>query len=115
MLKILLRNGWTVIAPLFGFSNFLMLSYMTLIKDAIPIWLFGVFFAPLVIVTLVVIGNIFRKKQMRTDLDSSYMEAAESAKSLRILYDMILDPDNAEKRNEAILRREFLLKIEEKR
>lgn len=109
-----LRNGWGVIAPIFGFSNFIMLAYMTLIKDAIPIWVFGILFAPIIIIILVIIGNVFRKKQMRTDLDVSYMEASESAKSLRILYDIILEPDNLEKRMDAIKRREFLKGIEDK-
>ena len=87
---------------------------MTFINEVMPLWFFAVVFTPIIAILLVLIGNVFRKKQMQTDLDLSYMEASESAKSLRILYDMILDSGNPNKRDEANQRREFLKKIEEK-
>jgi hypothetical protein len=77
-----LRNGWQIIAPVFGFSNFTMLAYLTFINDMMPVWLFGLISTPPILIILIFIGNVFRSKQMPMDLNLSYVKATEAGKTV---------------------------------
>ncbi len=83
-----LRNGWVVFSPVFGLSNTLMLAYITFVSDLFPLWLFIVVSLPIVIITLIVIGDLFRKKQLDTDLDLSFQRATLHGHTLYLMMKM---------------------------
>jgi len=72
-----IRLGWTVIAPIFGFSNFVMLIYMTLELD-LPLYIFAPAVAITIAFILVLIGKTFREKQLSTDHNLQYFKATEA-------------------------------------
>lgn len=71
------RQGWAVIAPIFGFSNFIMLIYMTLNVD-VPVYVFAPPLAVAILVSLIIIGKVFREKQQSTDFDLNYFKSKEA-------------------------------------
>lgn len=81
-----LRVAWGIIAPLFGFINFVLLFYnFTALKDYLPFEYFVPIFIIMSGLIFLYIGKTFRKKQMGTDSDMAYERAPQGAKTSRIL------------------------------
>jgi hypothetical protein len=81
-----LRMAWGIIAPLFGFINFVLLFYnFTALKDIIPFEIFVPIFITGSGLLFLFIGKTFRKKQMGTDMDLAYERAPQGAKTARIM------------------------------
>lgn len=83
-----LRTGWTVIAPIFGFSNFIMLIYITLELE-LPIYIFAPISAILIAGSLVLTGKLFREKQMATDHNLVYFKATEALTTELIMWEQL--------------------------
>ena len=111
-----LRQAWGLVAPLFAFTNFILIAYnFTGLKDLLPVEYFVIFFTSGTVVIFFLIGKIFRKKQLTTDLNLSYEQAGEAAKTSRIqleTYKLILQKLNSSIPNELENRIEYLRKIE---
>lgn len=111
------RNGWVVIAPLFGLSNFVILLKLELGID-LPIYLFYPIILVPIVTALIITGHTFRKQQFNTDLDLTYVRASEAGKSVRIMMDSQYEIMKALKINippEFIERRNFMEMIEQKK
>jgi len=81
-----LRMAWGIIAPLFGFINFLLLFYnFTALKEILPFEIFLPIFIIATGILFLYIGKTFRKKQMGTDMDMAYERAPQGAKTARIM------------------------------
>jgi uncharacterized membrane protein len=109
------RQGWGVIAPIFGIANFMMLIYLTT-NNVIPIWIFAPVFVILLCISLTLTGKHFRNLQMETDLNLSYRKAAEACKTDRVLFDQleqICAKLDIKPRKEFYERRELLKNIED--
>jgi len=78
-----------VIAPAFGFGNFIMLIYLTLNFD-VPLYVFAPLVAVAVVVGLVLAGKAFRDKQQPTDMNMNYFRAQEALTSTYILWEQIM-------------------------
>lgn len=101
-----LRQGQSVIFPIVSLVNFIIISYsLTNITNLIPFR----FYIPIVVITmivsLIVIGNVFRKKQQSTDFALSYEQNTELVRTL----DAILSQDK-DKINERIVYHKKILK-----
>jgi hypothetical protein len=83
-----LRQGWAVIAPIFGFSNFIMLIYITLELD-LPLYIFAPISGILIAVGLIIAGKTFREKQMSTDFNLSYFKATEAITTELIMWEQM--------------------------
>src|SRR5688572_8010581 len=82
-----LRFGWTVIGPAIGFANFLMLAYITFVKDIMPLEVFAPLFSVAVVVGLTYLGKLFRTKQLKIDSVKNYEQQIEPNKTTRIMFD----------------------------
>jgi hypothetical protein len=100
------RQGNATLAPIIGFSNFLMLSYLT-IKNIIPFYIFVPIFVVIVLTTYTAAGHYFRKHQYATDINIGFAKSTESAKTTYVMMmaqKVIMDklqipyPDSFEKR-----------------
>lgn len=81
-----LRMAWGIIAPLFGFINFVLLFYnFTALKEILPFEIFVPIFITSSGLLFLFIGKTFRKKQMGTDMDLAYERAPQGAKTVRIM------------------------------
>lgn len=111
-----LRQAWSLVAPLFAFTNFILIAYnFTGLKDLLPVEYFVIFFTVGTVVIFFLIGKTFRKKQLTTDLNLAYEQAAEAAKTSRIqleTYKLILQKLNSPIPPELENRIEYLRKIE---
>jgi len=85
-----LRQGWSLIAPIFGFGNFIMLIYITL-KLEIPIYVFAPVIAIIISIALIFVGKTFLIKQQSTDLNLTYFEAKEALTTDLILWEQIME------------------------
>jgi fatty acid desaturase len=109
--------AWAIIAPLFGFINFLLLFYnFTALKEYLPFEIFIPIFIIGSGILFLFIGKMFRKKQMGIDNDLAYERAPQGAKTARIMLEYQRDlmkhlnmpvPDELEERIT------FMRKIEE--
>lgn len=109
-----LRNGQQVIQPVFGFSNFIMLAYITFVENIMPIWLFAVIVTPVIVVSFVLIGHTFRKKQLSTDMDLNYEKAVAAAKTTyHIMHSnyLIMKSSGIEVPQEYVDRMEYMKRI----
>ena len=109
------RQGWGVIAPIFGIANFMMLIYLTT-NNVIPIWVFAPVFVILLSISLTLTGRHFRNLQMQTDLDLSYRKASQACKTDRVMFDhieKICESLQIKPTQEFHDRREMLKKIED--
>ncbi len=82
------RHGWHVVSPIFGFSNFIMLIYLTLTFD-IPLYVFAPLMAVPILVGLVFTGKLFRDKQQPVDSSMAYFRSLEVLQSESILWEQI--------------------------
>ncbi len=83
-----LRQGWMVIAPVFGFGNFIMLIYLTLTFD-VPLYVFAPLMAAPILIGLVFIGKVFRDKQQPVDTSMNYFRSLEMLHTEYILWEQI--------------------------
>ena len=112
------RQGWIVIAPIFGFANTLLLIYISLNVEnyQIPMWIFGPIMAIVMLVGLTFAGKLFREKQQSTDIDLSYWKSTEALITTIPLYDALLDLlkkeglDKSESYDIMIKRRDLMVK-----
>ncbi len=111
-----LRQAWGLIAPIFGYINFVLIFYnFSGLKDSVSIEYFAIFFSIGAVVVALLVGNTFRKKQYTTDLNLSYERAGENAKTARIqleTYKIILDQMNITISDDLKNRITYLRKIE---
>lgn len=82
------RQGWGVIAPVFGIANFMMLIHLT-VNGIIPIWIFAPIFIIILGISLTYTGKHFNKQQMQTDLNLSYRKASQACKTDRVMFDEV--------------------------
>lgn len=80
-----LRQGWTVLAPLFAYSNFVLIIYnFTNLKEIVSQEIFVILFSVGAGLILLLMGKTFRKKQLSVDLSLAYERNKAAAKTLRI-------------------------------
>ena len=85
-----LRYGYSLIAPLIAYSNFLLIGYnFTEAHELIPFEIFTILFTAGMVSVLVVIGRTFRHKQLSTDEDLRYERAKQQARTNRILLEAL--------------------------
>lgn len=109
-----LRFGWSAIAPVIGFANFIMLSYIA-IKAYIPFEIIIPILTISLIISLTIIGTIFRKKQLSIDSTMNYEQQVEPARTGRIGFDnahAIMEKLGIPIPEESINRRDYLYRIE---
>ncbi len=111
-----LRQGWTILAPLFAYSNFVLIIYnFTELKDFLSQEYFIIFFTIGAGIILLVMGKTFRKKQLSTDLNLAYERSTQYAKTERIQLEVTkkilekLDEPISQELNDRI---EYLQRIE---
>ena len=80
------RQGNATLAPIIGFSNFLMLSYLT-IKNIMPFYFFVPLFIVTVLVTYTIVGHHFKNRQFTTDINIGFIKSTENA---RTMYEIML-------------------------
>ncbi len=115
-----IRLGWSIISPVIGFINFIMLIYITVksnitINEILPVQLSIPVIIILLIITIVITGTLFRKKQLKIDSTLNYEQQIEPAKTTRILFDdlhIIQRQLGLQIRQESINRRQYMLDIE---
>ena len=90
-----MRLAWGLVAPLIALSNFILLFYnFTDLKDKIPFDYFLLGFGVLSVVILIVIGKIFRKNQLSTDINLAYEQSTEHVRTQRIEMEAIKEIAN---------------------
>lgn len=82
-----LRFGWGAVAPIFGFSNFVLLAYISVIKEVLPLEVFAPVFGVTMLFSLTALGKVFRKKQLKVDSTLNYEQQTEPAKTARVMFD----------------------------
>ena len=102
------RQGWGVVAPVFGFSNFIMLIYITLTFE-IPLYVFAPLIAVPVLIGLVFTGKLFKDKQQPVDMSMNYFRSLEMLHSEYILWEQI---GRICKNNGVPLNEEFIKRLE---
>ena len=83
-----MRQGWSIIAPVFGFGNFIMLIYMTLDIE-IPLYIFAPVLTLGILTLLIYLGKLFMGRQQATDLNLSYFNAQEAIKTELVLWEQM--------------------------
>ncbi len=74
-----------VIAPIIAYSNFILIAYnFTDLKNIIPFYIFAPLFSIGLVIMLTLIGKVFRKKQLATDITLIYEQSVESARTARV-------------------------------
>jgi 2-polyprenyl-3-methyl-5-hydroxy-6-metoxy-1,4-benzoquinol methylase len=87
-----LRQGYGQFGFLLGIVNFIILTHsLTSIGETIPMWLFAIIVVSIMLFCLSIIGAMFRKKQMSTDIDQAFFRSVESCRTTRIMFDEIFD------------------------
>lgn len=111
-----IRQAWSLIAPIFGYANFVLLFYnFTDLKKLIEFNIFIPIFTIGMGILFVFIGRAYRKKQMSTDMDLSYERGSQGARTARIMLEFQRDVMKQLKMTvpqELIDRIEYLHKIE---
>ena len=111
-----LRQGWTILAPLFAYSNFVLIIYnFTDLRESLSQEMFIILFSIGAGIILLLMGKTFRKNQLSVDLSLAYERNKAAAKTLRIHLETskkILEKMNEPIPEELEERIEYLRKIE---
>ena len=76
------RFGMAVLGPLLTVSNFVLLSYnFTGLNDILPLRYFAPVFVIVFVVSVIVVGKMFRKHQLSTDSSLAFEQNKEDAKN----------------------------------
>ena len=88
-----LRFGQVMIFPILSFSNFMMIAYLAL-DGFVPMRYLIPFLIVACIGSMIIIGRIFKNKQLSTDQNTVFEQSPHLIKTLR----MILESDEGERK-----------------
>ena len=84
------RFGLPLVLPIFSFGNFAILAYnFTALKNFLGFEIFTVLLASFLVVTISLVGKLFRKIQLSTDHDLVYEQQRQFAKTQRIILECL--------------------------
>lgn len=113
------RLGWSIISPIIGLFNFVMLFYITIKTNTtlqfIPINILMPIFIISFLIVIVISGTTFRKKQLKIDSNLNYEQQTEPARTTRIIFDdlhLIQKMLSIPISQESINRRQYMYDIE---
>jgi len=113
-----MRFGMSQFAVVIGITNFLLISYnLTVIKDYIEFHWYALISANFFIISLIVIGKLFRVKQMSTDNTLAFAQQPIDRHRDRIILENLLEIKNhlnLKNSPETIRFLEILKKLEKK-
>ena len=93
-----LRWGYSQVGFLIGMVNFLILFYnFTGIKTMLNFWVFAVLSFGLFLIAFMLVGKVFRQKQMSTDANLSFEQQPLYAKTYRMLLEQGVQTDEVKK------------------
>lgn len=85
-----MRLGQVVLFPVLSLVNFVIISYsLTEIGQKIPIEIYIPAMILCVIVTMIILGKQFRKRQQSTDLTTLYQNDIEMRKDMLVLFEAL--------------------------
>lgn len=84
-----MRYGAAVATPVFSYSSFVLIAYNFTGLNTIPFPIFAVSFTAGLIVLFIIVGAVFRTKQLSTDQDLLYMQQKELIRTQRITLEAI--------------------------
>jgi len=97
------RVGMVALSPILAISNFIFLAYnFTDLKNYVIFEIFAVIFLIIFLVSVTIIGNVFRNVQTPMDIKLQYEKNIEQAKTMIVLLNAVKANSNDESINERI-------------
>lgn len=108
-----LRYGSGVATPLVSYSSFILIAYHFTNLNIIPFPIFSVFFTMGIVIGFIVIGKIFREKQLSVDQDLIYQQQRDAARTQRIILEALYSTmESSNKKLDVYERIQYLKMIE---
>lgn len=84
-----LRFGLLAINPIVIFSTFVLIAYEQIASFGISLWLFAPISIVIFMCIVIIVGKIFRKKQLYIDAKLNYEQQTENAQTQLVILEML--------------------------